>query len=108
MGPSSCTRQAAAPDPRSTSSTSPLTLATSTPEASGVGPAVAAMASAKERAAAGWRAGITHSVPLRAKAYTVSRATAGAPNTASPAARSQATVSAGSSIASRRPLVVPR
>src|SRR5207247_1144555 len=53
MGPSSWTRQAVVPDPRSTSSTSPLTLATSTPEASGVGPAVAVISRANERAAEG-------------------------------------------------------
>src|SRR5213592_2075373 len=82
IGPSSCTRHRAAPVARSTSTTSPLTLATSTLEAIGIGPAVAVRSSAKERARAGPSTGTIHRVPLRARAYTGSRATAGAPDTA--------------------------
>ena len=66
------------------------------------------MPSATERAPLGRSRGISHSVPLRASAKTVSRATAGAPYTASPAAKSHATVSSGNVTASTWPPVVPR
>src|SRR5512144_112784 len=106
IGARRCNRQRTAPFAPLTSSTSPESPATSTPPATGVGPAVEGTASATRRAASGASSGTYQRVPPPVRTTAVSDCSATAPYTTSSTERSHDTASVGSDTPSRWPAVV--